>query len=87
MTKSTSVFPALAIAALISGIGSGAVAAATAHPTTHPRQEHTTQGSHARHPVAHAQQAAPCGQYMYHHEGKCVDARSKPGRSWMDSAF
>ncbi|WP_072385958.1 hypothetical protein [Hyphomicrobium sp. CS1BSMeth3] len=88
MTKITSLIPALAITALVSGFGSGAVAAATAHPTT-PHSRQSTQGTHARHPVAHehAQQAAPCGQYMYHHDGKCTDIRNEKGKSWMNSVF
>jgi hypothetical protein len=29
-----------------------------------------------------------CGEYMYWHDGKCVDARAKPsGKSWMQSIF
>lgn len=28
-----------------------------------------------------------CGEFMYWRDGKCQDARTKPGKSWMQSVF
>jgi hypothetical protein len=30
-------------------------------------------------------EAASCGQYMYRHDGKCVDARDRAPGEWSDS--
>jgi hypothetical protein len=35
--------------------------------------------------VAQAHHAGSCGQYMYWHDGKCVDARNRPPDGWSDS--
>lgn len=31
------------------------------------------------------QHAGSCGEYMYWHGGKCVDARDRAGKAWAES--
>ena len=29
-------------------------------------------------------EAGGCGEYMYWHDGRCVDARQRPGKAWAE---
>jgi hypothetical protein len=59
----------LAARMLIAGaLGVIASGVATAAPAT--RHEHREAGS--------------CGEYMYWHDGRCVDARERAGKAWAD---
>ena len=44
-------------------------------------------GANVTHAASVHQAAGECGEYKYWHHGKCVDAREKPGKSWMQSVF
>jgi hypothetical protein len=47
----------------------GASGAASAAPRHHPA-------------VHHNDHAGSCGEYMYWHDGRCVDTRNRPGSDW-----
>ena len=35
--------------------------------------------------TARAADGGGCGEYKYLHDGKCVDARDKPAKSWSEN--
>lgn len=83
MLRPVTIARTLIVGALISGVGAlGAYAAP--QQTHHPRNtEHTVHSRHAiEHNVVHS-----CGEFMYFHDGKCTDARGKPGAPWTAKVF
>jgi Spy/CpxP family protein refolding chaperone len=46
-------------------------------------------GYHAQHAVHHAtpRHVTCSGEFMYWHDGKCLDARDKNTKSWMQGVF
>jgi hypothetical protein len=74
--------PALMFAGAILALGGAAASAAPARGHVN-GQAHAAIHRAPAHGAVH--EAASCGQYLYRHDGKCVDARDRAPGEWSDS--
>ena len=86
VAERASFIPALAVVALLSGVGGNPAAAATAQLRPTHQAAHAV---HARQLAVHqrTRQPSSCGEFMYWHAGQCVDIRGEHLPPWTASAF